>query len=72
MSVRFDKLLKTNWDSGQVRILDWVLTLAVLGLGFWLGSWWLIGFGAVGAAFTLFRPLGKAQAKLNTSLKKRR
>ena len=57
-------LLRINWSSRTLRIIDLSLALSALGYGLYQGSALLIWCGVAAVAFSLINPMGRIQRGL--------
>lgn len=65
-------LLNANFDSLGARILDWVLALASIAVGLWIGSIFWVAAGVFGLFLAWYRPIGRYQRYLRSSFIKKR
>lgn len=63
--------LENKLKSKTGRISEWVLSLAVVGVGLHFENYWVIGFGVAGVICTIFRFGEKLLPFYNMSKKKR-
>jgi len=65
-------LLNANFDAPAARILDWVLAVASIVIGLWIGSLFWVIAGVIGLFLAWYRPIGRYQRYLRSSFIKKR
>lgn len=65
-------LLNTDFDAPAAKILDWVLAVASIAVGLWIGSLFWVIAGAFGLVLAWYRPIGRYQRYLRSSFIKKR
>ena len=59
--------LEKKLKSKTGRAVEWVLSVAVVGVGIYLNNYWVIALGAAAVLSTVFRPGEKILSFVNVS-----
>lgn len=65
-------LLKINWSSSRLRVLDFLLAFCALGYGLYHGSEFLIWVGVSAVILSLINPMGRIQRGLKGFIRRKR